>query len=360
MQRGLVSIMMPAFNAARYIGGAIESILVQTYSNWELLVVNDGSTDATAEVAARFTDPRIKLINKGNGGESSARNVALDNSIGEFIAYLDADDAYLPHHLASTISYLESHADRDAVYTDGYHIDQDGTFLKSLQKRRRGPFEGRVFEEAVRASDIFGPPICVVLRHELVAKHHLRYDPRIVIGPDWDFFVRYADLAQFGYVDEPTCLYRVHQTNITVQVDSTRRKGYLALCREKSIKLENFKTCSVETRVAVFYDLLINLLDGQPEHQTAVTEWPEFTALPASEQARLLRLMTSQAVLQGRNPSQIASWLERAFALNPSDARARVLGALYKVSPRLCQGLLRVRSPFAVERQGMAPFADLT
>ena len=87
------------------------------------------------------------------------------------------------------------------------------------------------------ASDVFGPASCVVLRHDLVAQSALRYDTRIVIGPDWDFFTRYADLATFGYLPDHTCLYRVHQSNITAQVDGRRRAGYLAICREKAIRM---------------------------------------------------------------------------------------------------------------------------
>ncbi len=116
----LVSIMMPAYNAEQFLAEAMESVLAQTYSNWELLVVNDGSTDDTAVIAAQFTDPRIQLIHKENGGESSARNMALEHSQGAFIAYLDADDAWLPHHLETLAGYLQAHPERDAVYADGW------------------------------------------------------------------------------------------------------------------------------------------------------------------------------------------------------------------------------------------------
>jgi glycosyltransferase involved in cell wall biosynthesis len=360
MQTGLVSVMMPAYNTARYIGQAIESVLAQTYPEWELLVVNDGSTDDTAEVAARFTDPRIRLINKTNGGESSARNVALDHSRGEFIAYLDADDAYLPHHLAATRDHLGFHPELEAVYTDGYHIDRYGQRLKTLQSRRRGPFEGRLFEEAVRASDVFGPPICVVARHAIIAKHHLRYDPRIVIGPDWDFFVRLADLAEFGYLNDRTCLYRVHQSNITAQVDSEKRARYLAICREKAIRMENFKCCSMEIRTAVFYDLLVNLLTGLPERQAAITLWPEFTSLPAVDQSRLLRLMASKSIANSGERAYVQNWLQSAQTLNPSDPRGTLVAKLHKVSPYLCRQVLRAKSGLAPNSVKASPFADMT
>jgi glycosyltransferase involved in cell wall biosynthesis len=359
MPRGLVTVMMPAYNAAGFIGEAIDSLLAQSYANWELIVVNDGSTDSTADIVGRYRDPRIRLITQPNGGESSARNTALDHARGEFLAYLDADDAYLPHHLSVTVGFLEANPTRDAVYTDGIHIDEHGRRLTTLQSRRRGPFVGRLYEELVRASDVFGPPMCVVLRRELVVRHGLRYDTRIVIGPDWDFFVRLGEHATFGYIDDQTGLYRVHQSNITVQVDQRRRAGYLAICRENAINAAAFGTCPVETCAAVFYDLLVKLLRGQPERRMAATRWPAFAALPPAEQARLLRLMATSAIVDDRDSRFVGEWLQRAAALNRRDARASMLDAAYRISPGLGLALLGALDKLRGRRVEEAPFADL-
>jgi len=359
MQPGLVSVMMPAYNAEHYVGEAIRSVLAQTYPDWELLIVNDGSTDDTARVLTQFVDQRIRLFNKANGGESSARNMALDHSRGEFIAYLDADDAYLPQHLAITVGFLRANPQCDAVYTDGFHIDESGRRLASLQSRRRGPFSGRLFEQAVLASDIFGPPLCVVNRHDIVVRHGLRYDTRIVIGPDWDFFIRYASVSTFGYLPDRSCLYRVHQANITSRVDPTRRTSSLALCREKAIGAAGFRDCAVEVRSAVFYDLMVNLLRDQPAQRAAVAEWPEFADLPEAEQGRLLRLMASDALLRGGDCQSVGDWLARATTLNPDDRKACLLNRLFRLSPRLCHVLLRARSPLQAHAGERAPFADL-
>lgn len=338
----LVSIMMPAYNSEQYIALAIESVLAQGYPEWELVVVNDGSTDATAEIVAKYSDPRIKLINQENGGEASARNAALDHMQGELVAFLDADDLYLPDHLEQTIGYLKTHSDKDGVYTDGYHCDQDGKRMHSLSSRRRGPFEGRVFEQLVRASDVFGPPVCLVLRRNLIDEHDLRYDPRIVIGPDWDFNTRYAQYAEFGYLDEFTCLYRIHQTNISIRTTRMKRLESLALCREKAIKLPGSTSLSMETRQYVFYDLLINLLTGFPERQVEVTQWQEFRALSQVEQARLYRLMASETILNGSNERFVEGWFQASRQLNKNDARARILFELYKIHPAFCRSALRM------------------
>lgn len=350
--------MMPAFNAEQYIGQTIESVLAQSYPHWELIIVNDGSTDRTAQIAAQYTDPRIKLIHQPNGGESAARNRALRHMQGEFVAFLDADDIYLPQHLELTAGYLQTHPDIDGVYTDGHHCDRNGNLLQTLSSRRRGPFEGCVFEEVVRASDVFGPPVCVVLRYNIIARHDLRFDTSIVIGPDWDFFTHYSDFAQFKYIDQRTCLYRVHETNISIRTDLQRRALYLARCREKAIKIDNFKTCSLETRAAVFYDLLVNLLTGFPRRQSAITQWSQFQDLPAENQAQLLRLMVGRAVLKGIEQTYIEEWLRLSRQLNPADRRGMLLSALHNFSPLLCRLLLRAKTLARPNVQNRAPFSD--
>ena len=359
MESGLVSVMMPAYNAEKYIEQAIESVLTQTYSNWELIIVNDGSTDNTEKIVSQYADPRIELIQQANAGEAAARNTALEHVRGEYLAFLDADDIYLPHHLKVAFNYFQTHQNRDGVYTDGYHIDSKGNGLKSLSSRRRGPFEGRVFEEAVYASDLFGPPVCVVLRHNIIAKYGLVFDKNIVIGPDWDFFVHFADVGQFGYVAQHTCLYRVHQTNITARINLQRRALEIAKCRIKAIKIKNFQTCSVETRSWVFYDLLVNLLREVPERQAEIVQWPEFNDLPPEQQARILRLMASRAVINKGEPKYIAEWLRRSRKLSPANWRGALLGAIYNLNPHLLELLLRIKTRHETDLLSTDPFADL-
>jgi glycosyltransferase involved in cell wall biosynthesis len=339
----LVSIMMPAYNSENFIDLAIESVLRQTYDNWELIIVNDGSTDNTPDIIGKYSDHRIRVFHQENGGESAARNTALAQMNGKWVAFLDADDQYLPNHLFMTMDYLSTHPEKDAVYTDGYHINQHGKKLKSLSSRRRGPFEGRIFEDVVRASDVFGPPLCVVLKRGIISDNNLEYDTRIVIGPDWDFFTKYSDLALFGYIDQQTCLYRVHETNISLQVDLEKRAEYLAICRENAIKMESFQKCSELTRKEVFYDLLVNLLSEFPDRQNEITNWDEFKALPKIDRARLFRLMASKAIIKKNKSAQILEWLDKSIALNSKDNRSKWLYNLFKVNPTMCKISLQIK-----------------
>jgi glycosyltransferase involved in cell wall biosynthesis len=355
----LVSIMMPAYNAAKYIGQAIESVLSQTYPNWELIIVNDGSKDGTADIIACFQDERIKAIFQHNSGEANARNMALKAVQGEYLAFLDADDVYLPNHLEYTVAYLVDHPQVDAVYTDGHYCDQDGNLIQSLSSQRRGPFEGHLFDELVRSSDVFGPPTCVVLKLELVKQHNLTFDPAIVIGPDWDFMTRYSEHAKFGYIAQHTCLYRVHQTNVTKMTKTVERALSLVRCREKAIQLESFNSCPVDIRVHVFYDLLVNLLEKYPDRQVEVTLMPEYLGLPRNEQARLLRLMASKAIVNGIDPGFINSWLDRSRTVNPKDRRCVMINKCYEISPRLCTSILRLRAHLKRKHMKTSLFGDL-
>ena len=114
MSRPLISVLIPAYNAERWIGDAIRSVQAQTIAAWELFVVNDGSTDGTSEVVRATADPRIRLVEQPNAGVSPARNKALEHARGEHIAFLDADDAMLPGNLEPTGEPLRA-TDGDVV-----------------------------------------------------------------------------------------------------------------------------------------------------------------------------------------------------------------------------------------------------
>jgi glycosyltransferase involved in cell wall biosynthesis len=119
-----VSIVTPAFNAAAHLGEMIESVLAQTYGDFELLIVDDGSTDRTAAIAARYCDRdrRIALRSRPNGGPSSARNLALRQARGAYIALLDSDDLWQPDYLAAQLRTLALHPDADVVTSNAINL----------------------------------------------------------------------------------------------------------------------------------------------------------------------------------------------------------------------------------------------
>lgn len=117
MHEPLVSVLLPVYNGGPYLGASIESLLGQTYRNFELIIVNDGSTDDTAQVIERYQDPRIRLLNQENRGLSPSLNRAVAAARGKYLARQDADDLSLPSRLEKQVAFLESHPDHGIVGT---------------------------------------------------------------------------------------------------------------------------------------------------------------------------------------------------------------------------------------------------
>jgi len=185
----LVSIIMPAYNSAHYIGQAIESVLSQDYKNFELLIVDDGSTDNTKEIVQQFNDSRIKYIYKENGGVSSARNRAIIRSKGQYIMPLDADDMMAPNFITSHLQEFEKHPEADLVYCDVSLIDADGEPIRVMKKP-----EYHNHRHLIR--DLFrqGHPIIpfrLGIRRSVFDKIGL-YDETLVVAEDYDMMRRFV------------------------------------------------------------------------------------------------------------------------------------------------------------------------
>jgi glycosyltransferase involved in cell wall biosynthesis len=359
LKPGLVSIMMPAYNAEKFIRAAIESVLNQTYPLWELILVNDGSTDQTENIIREFTDSRIRVFSQENSGEASARNHALTKIQGEFLAFLDADDCFHPSFLALMVSYLNQHPEKDAVYCDGNYIDTNDKVLSPLSNFRRGPFEGDLFQHLVRASDVFGPPMTVMLRSDKVLSCNIRFDPRIVIGPDWDFFTRLSQFIIFGYLNQKLCFYRIHQTNITLTAGNVKKNKSLALCRLKMIDLQKFKNLKEEVKSYVFYDLMVNLISEDLNAIETLISHPSFTGLSPCEQNRLIRLaVIKQMFLHSDKNVILKNWLAKAANLCPKDKKTGFVRFFYSISPTTLRLLLNLREYLRPKSASVTPFSN--
>jgi len=124
-----ITVLMPAYNVAPYIGKAIESVLAQTFTDFELLIINDGSTDCTEVIINTFKDPRIRLINQTNQGVASALNLGLLNAKADLIARFDADDVCFPHRLERQYRFLMNNPDHLVVGSNVRYIDMNGEYV---------------------------------------------------------------------------------------------------------------------------------------------------------------------------------------------------------------------------------------
>ena len=189
----LISIIMPAYNAEKYIARAIDSVINQSYGNWELIIVDDGSTDATPGIADDYAtrDERINAIHQANYGVSVARNAGLNIAHGEFIAFLDADDVLTPDSLKIRINLI---ADSDMALA-GYVIENESG--EEISKMPECKSDSWNQYEAIKNTVVDGKlgyqgyPWNKLYKKSLIEEHSIRFEPEIAFNEDRLFAVSY-------------------------------------------------------------------------------------------------------------------------------------------------------------------------
>jgi glycosyltransferase involved in cell wall biosynthesis len=221
----LISIIMPAFNAAPYIREAIESVIAQDHANWELIVVNDGSTDDTAVILEGYHDARIKVIHQSKQGIGAARNAALAIMQGEFMATLDADDVLPQRSLSSRLGVLLD--DPTLSFADGAVITMDGT-LQNIIRTYTPSFRGEPFLELflLRGTCFFGATWLIRLEPGMI----LKYDSVMTHGEDLMLYIELAQGRRYSYTNEVVLLYRRTGNTVMTKVDGLA-KGYAHIGR---------------------------------------------------------------------------------------------------------------------------------
>src|SRR5437867_1657728 len=202
-----VSVVIPVYNGERYLGETIQSVLDQTYRHFEVIVVDDGSTDGSAAVAKRFGEA-VRYVSRPNGGVCKARNTGMAAARGSYLAFLDQDDLWLPEKLAVQVAYLESHREVGAVYC------QCGV----IGKAKRGStlyYAGPVKNDVVGIMK--GPYLLMtatMFRTELLRKIGGFDEAFGGAGyEDGDLTLRLHEVSQTAYLPTTLARYRVHSTN---------------------------------------------------------------------------------------------------------------------------------------------------
>jgi FkbM family methyltransferase len=198
-----VSIIMPAYNAEPFIGEAINSVLAQTYKDWELIIVNDGSQDNTQQIIESYKDPRIICIIQENAGRAVARNTALKRVRGEYITFLDADDFYMPENLELQVRFLREHEEAGAVVGGVIRVAENGRIIKFKVYP-----DGQIISTQ---SFLTGNPVHIqstIFRRQWVNSSVL-FNPAARAGEDWEFNIQIA-LAGCTFVRQSVvvCSYR--------------------------------------------------------------------------------------------------------------------------------------------------------
>jgi Glycosyl transferase family 2 len=204
----LASVVIPTYNRAHVIGEAIDSVAAQTYRDFEIIVVDDGSSDGIAARLAACTSPITLIKREANGGVSAARNDGIRHSRGDLVCFLDSDDVYLPRRLETAVEYLAAHPRDGAVYTDMLVEFAPGEPRTSWVKSPGAVPSGRIFDRLLQtdAYRLACMPTITVRRTVLEAVGG--FDESLSFGEDTELWWRIARATCIGYIAEPTCVAR--------------------------------------------------------------------------------------------------------------------------------------------------------
>lgn len=270
-----VTVFVPVYNAARYVGHAVESILAQTFRDFELLVLDDGSTDGSLDTVAGYRDPRIRLErNPANLGIGATRARGLELARGEYLALLDSDDLAHPDRLRQQLAFLESHPDFAVVGTWSRLMDGDGRALpwRTFKKRTVQPLDPGVIDAQLL--------IRVALRNSsLMARTDVLraygYRPNFAQCEDYDLIARVAPHYRLANLPQRLVCVRIHDAQTTRRLKPAAKKTLIGEIARR--QLEALGAAFDDEDLERHYFLLPRTIAGRPSHipHAAYLDWTE-------------------------------------------------------------------------------------
>lgn len=220
-----VSVVIPAYNAARTLPETLASALAQTHRDLEVVVVDDGSTDDTAAVARDAGDDRVRVVSVANGGVARARNTGIREASGDFVAFLDADDLWRPTKLERQFEVLSARRDVGACFAGAERIDEHDRTVEVIPAREYANYCEALLLYSVVVS---GSCSSGMVRRELAVEID-GFDPGFSQTADWDFWLRLSRITTFAPVAEPLVLYRTYEGNMSSDVALLERDTFRVL-----------------------------------------------------------------------------------------------------------------------------------
>jgi len=236
-----VSVIIPAYNAEKFIAQTLECVLAQTFRDFEVIVVNDGSKDRTGEVAERFGAP-VRCVSKNNEGVSIARNTGVRISSGKYIAFLDADDLWDATKLEKQVALLDARQEIGLCFTGAYRVSQSLQILGEIPARDYPDYcQALLLYSCV----VTGSCSSAMLRRELTEQAG-GFDREHSTCADWDYWLRLSRITRFAPIPEPLVMYRVTTGSMSSDPALVERDTLAALNKffskplpEKYLELKN-------------------------------------------------------------------------------------------------------------------------
>ena len=219
-----ISVIIPTYNAERTILETIASVQQQTFSDFELIIINDGSTDRTLELLNTVSDPRFKIFSYENGGPSVARNHGIAHATGKFIAFLDADDLWTRDKLELQLAALLQHPEAGVAYSWSYFMDNQG---KSFHLGEPILFQGNVYAQLLVMNFIPNGSSTLVRKQAIESVGE--FDPTPKSAEDWDYWLRLAACWPFVVVPKPQIFYRLSLGSLSSKVELVETSNLIVI-----------------------------------------------------------------------------------------------------------------------------------
>lgn len=221
----LFSVIIPTYNRASFIARTLDSVLAQDFHDFEVIVVDDGSTDHTREVVAPYVqrDQRVRYFYKENGERAAARNFGTRQAKGHYVTFLDSDDLYYPHCLSTARSFLRQHPEC-AWFALAYEIKDEKGRLLSSQAKRKGNLVPQLFAGNLLSC------IAVFVRRDIALLHPFQEDRMLAGSEDWELWLRLAARYPLPYANEVVACMIQHDARSVMEVNAARLEARLLAC----------------------------------------------------------------------------------------------------------------------------------
>ncbi|WP_375474041.1 glycosyltransferase [uncultured Nostoc sp.] len=206
----VISVIIPAYNSEKTIKETIQSVLNQTFTNFELIVINDGSQDSTLEVITQIKDARIKIFSYPNAGGNVSRNRGLNRAVGKFVSFLDADDLWTPDKLESQLKALQENSTAKVAYSWTDYIDANGKLVLS---GKRINLNANIYESLLLSNFLENGSNPLICREALIKLGG--FDESLTAAQDWDMWLRLASKLDFICVPSVQILYRISANSVS-------------------------------------------------------------------------------------------------------------------------------------------------
>jgi glycosyltransferase involved in cell wall biosynthesis len=283
----LVSVVIPVFNGEKTIRETIESVLNQTLTDFELVVINDGSQDGTLDIVERIPDSRIQVFSYPNAGQSTSRNRGIEIAKGDYISFIDADDLWTPDKLEAQLQALQANPKAGVAYSWTDWIDESSQLLG---KGSYNTEQGAVFTKLL-LNDFVANGSNVLIRRQALTEVG-GFDPSVTPAEDWDLWLRLAARYEFVAVRSPQILYRISPNSASFNVWKMEASSLQVIDKAFAVAPESLQYLKQQCLGNRYKYLTFKAIEGYPERSKGIAAirflWNAIKNDPSLLQAKVI------------------------------------------------------------------------